>query len=410
MTQKKSILGIVMAGGKGERLYPLTIDRSKPSVPFGGKYRIVDFALSNFVNSGIYSIYVLVQYKSQSLIEHIRSGWRRQGMLVKHFITVVPPQMRAAQAEWYRGTADAVYQNLNLIIDFRPEVVCVFGGDHIYRMNISQMLDFHHKNKADVTVASLLVDQKESSQFGVLGVDKKNRVVSFEEKPQAPKKSELVGDKCLISMGNYIFNTKVLLDALLKDAEDKNSSHDFGKDVIPRLIKEKNVYAYNFMKNRIPALKKYEEQSYWRDVGTIYSFWKANMDLLGEKPALDLDNQQWPIYASSLDAPPAKLHNNTIINSMLSEGCNVQGAHIENSIIGRGVRIGKNTRIKNSIILDFTIIGENAVVQNAIVDRFNTLEKNSSVGVNLDEDKKKYFVDDHNIVVLRRGGRNVLYW
>jgi len=400
-----------MAGGKGERLHPLTIDRSKPSVPFGGKYRIIDFALSNFVNSGIYSIYVLVQYRSQSLIEHIRSGWRRQGMLVKHFITVVPPQMRTQQTEWYRGTADAVHQNQNLIIDFRPDVVCVFGGDHIYRMNISQMLDFHFKNKAEVTVASLLVDKKESCQFGVLEVNGNGRVVDFEEKPKVPKNSELIGDKCFISMGNYIFNTSVLLDALVKDAEDKQSSHDFGKDVVPRLIKEKRVYAYNFCKNRIPSLKRYEEQSYWRDVGTIGAFYRANMDLLGDTPVLDLDNKDWPIYASSLDAPPARITNTHIVNSLLSEGCNLQDARVEHSIIGRGVRIGKKSIITNSIILDFTVIGEHSRINNTIIDRFNNLPRHTDIGFNAAEDKKKYFVDEESgVVVLKRGGRNILYY
>ena len=272
--RRARILGIIMAGGKGERLHPLTRERSKPAVPFGGKYRIVDFVLSNFVNSGIFSIYVLVQYKSQSLIEHLQIGWRHGGLLRDHFISIVPPQMRMGEM-WYRGTADAVAQNLHLIQDFNPDMVAIFGADHIYRMDLNQMLTFHQEAQADVTVAARPVAVGEAAQFGVLAVDRHGRVVEFTEKP--PRPSPMPGDsaRALVSMGNYLFDRRVLVEALVDDAR-RSTEHDFGRSIIPELVESGRVFAYDFQQNEVPGVKPYEEHGYWRDVGTVQAYWDAH--------------------------------------------------------------------------------------------------------------------------------------
>ncbi len=397
---RESVLALVLAGGKGERLHPLTLERTKPSVPFGGKYRIVDFALSNLVNSGIYAVYVLVQYKSQSLIEHIRTTWRRAGVLPQHFITVVPPQMRREGIkEWYRGTADSVYQNINLIYDFKPKIVAIFGADHIYRMNIKQMVDFHIRKKAHLTISMVPVEQKEAKKFGILRVDDNLKVKSFREKPSLKGKSMVFA-----SMGNYIFDTDTLIDVLEK-VSDKTTTHDFGRDIVPYLIRKKaKVFAYDFSMNKIPLLKKYEDRFYWRDVGTIYSYWCANMDLLGERPRLDLNNPLWPIYASNFNVPPSYIAGSSISNSLVGEGCRIYNAEVINSILGRGVIVEKGCRIKDSIIMDFTIVRKNSQINRAIIDRFNIITS-KFIGYSLQHDKKNYFVDSSGIVVIKRGSR-----
>ncbi|HUK40013.1 MAG TPA: sugar phosphate nucleotidyltransferase, partial [Candidatus Acidoferrales bacterium] len=259
------VLGIVLAGGRGERLYPLTAHRAKPAVPFGGRYRIIDFVLSNFVNSGILSIYVLTQFKAQSLLEHLDKGWRATDFLGEHFITSVPAQMRMGE-DWYQGTADSVYQNLYLIQRHNPRLVAIFGADHIYRMNIRQMIDEHQKKLADATVAALPVSIEEAPQFGVIEVDTDWRIVGFEEKPSRPKSIPGEPNSALVSMGNYLFNTDTVMEALVRDSKQDASKHDFGKDILPSLIEDKKVYAYDFRKNRVPSTQKGEEPSYWRDL------------------------------------------------------------------------------------------------------------------------------------------------
>jgi len=405
-TGRTEVLALVLAGGKGERLHPLTLERTKPSVPFGGKYRIIDFALSNLTNSGIYSIYVLVQYKSQSLIEHIRTTWRKAGVMPQHFITVVPPQMRLEGiSDWYRGTADSVYQNINLIYDFKPKIVAIFGGDHVYRMNVRQMIDFHLKKKAKVTVSAVPVKSKESVHFGIVETDSDSRIINFKEKPFISEDKSV-----LASMGNYIFDADVLIEALGEVTAQQATTHDFGKDILPHLVgKKANVYAYDFSHNRIPALKKYEESFYWRDVGTIEQYWQANMDLLGRTPKLDLDNPSWPIYASNLYSPPSYIFNSTVDNSLLCEGTKVYGSNVKNSIIGRDVIIEEDCQIQDSIIMDFTVIGKHSKIKRAIVDRCNVIEQNTSIGLNHEQDVKKYVVDDCGIVILKRGSRKADY-
>ena len=302
-----------MAGGKGERLHPLTRDRSKPSVPFGGRYRIVDFVLSNFVNSEMAALYVLVQYKSQSLIEHLRQAWRTSGILPDYFITVVPPQMRFGPA-WYRGTADAVLQNLNVVDDFNPDVVAIFGADHIYRMDINQMLAFHEESGADVTVAARPVPRAEATPFGILEIDRSGRVVAFEEKPARPKGMPNDPEHSLVSMGNYLFSRQALTDALLADAR-RSTDHDFGRSIIPELVPTGRVYAYDVQSNEVPGVKPYEEHAYWRDVGTVQAYWDAHMDLLGESPAFDLDNRWWPIRTGQHPGPAARFIGGEVDNA-----------------------------------------------------------------------------------------------
>ncbi|MCP4651794.1 MAG: glucose-1-phosphate adenylyltransferase [Candidatus Omnitrophica bacterium] len=402
---RSSILAFVLAGGVGKRLYPLTLERTKPSVPFGGKYRIIDFALSNLINSGVYSIYVPVQYKSQSLIEHLRTTWRKSGVLSKHFITVVPPQMRREEIQaWYRGTADSVYQNINLIYDFKPKIVAIFGGDHIYRMNIKQMIDFHIKNKAHLTVSTTPIESKDASEFGIVQLDGSLRIKDFKEKPEMSGKSQVFA-----SMGNYIFNADVLVETL-EEMIEKTTAHDFGRDIIPYLIRKKTrVFGYDFSKNAIPSLKKHEERGYWRDVGTIESYWKANMDLLGRRPKLDLTNHSWPVYGSSVDLPPAYTVGSDIDNSLVTAGVRVYGAKIKNSIIGRGVILEEGCKIEDSIIMDFAVIGKNCKIKRTIVDRYNTIKRNTRIGFNKESDAKKYFLDPSGIVVVKRGARKIFY-
>lgn len=396
---RKGILAFVLAGGRGKRLYPLTAERSKPSVPFGGKYRIIDFTLSNLLNSGIFSIYVLVQYKSQSLIEHVRTSWLKAGFLPNHFITVVPPQMRRKEREeWYKGTVDSIYQNINLIYDYKPKFVAIFGGDHIFRMDIRKMIDFHIEKKSHLTISSIPVKADQASQFGILGVEDDLKVKAFVEKACFSGKSRL-----LASMGNYIFNTDFLLQ-ILESQAGKGKIDDFGKDMMPYLVKKKaRVFAYDFSQNRIPALKPYEANYYWRDVGTVSSYWQANMELLGDKPLLDLNNQSWPIYASHLDASPANIFDSKFENSLICEGSRVCGAKIKNSIIGKSVTIEEGSLIEGSIIMDHSLIKRNSLIKRAIIDRFNVLPAQTKIGYHPDKDAVRYAVDSSGIVLIGRG-------
>jgi len=400
---KKRILAMVMSGGKGERLFPLTGERSKPSVPFGGRYRLIDFPLSNLINSGIYSIYVLVQYKSQSLIEHVRTAWQKAGVLPEHFVTVVPPQMRLeAVRDFYRGTADAIYQNINLIYDFKPDMVMILSSDHIYRMDMTQMVDFHLRRGSDVTVSAIPVPSSDAFRFGIVDLGHDHRVRSFREKPTLSGKGSVYA-----SMGNYIFSTDALIRAVEKVAASRGSSHDFGKDILPYMVKNKGrVIAYDFSSNRIPGLREYEEPCYWRDVGTIASYWSSNMDLLGRHPRLDLFNKSWPIYTSDLNIPPSCFVSARLDNVLTGEGTHVFSSSVKNSILGRGVKIEEGCSIEDSIIMDFTIVGKGSRIRKTIVDRFNLLEVGTTIGFDLAADAKKYHLDKTcGIVVVKRGSR-----
>jgi glucose-1-phosphate adenylyltransferase len=394
---------MIMAGGKGERLHPLTRDRSKPAVPFGGRYRIVDFVLSNFVNSQLLALYILVQYKSQSLIEHVRLAWRTGGILPDSFVTVVPPQMRTGPA-WYRGTADAVLQNLNLVDDFNPDVVAIFGSDHIYRMDVAQMLNFHWEAGADVTVAARPVPLEEASQFGVLAVDGASRVTEFQEKPTRP--SPMPGDagQALASMGNYLFNRRILAAALLDDAR-RSTEHDFGRSIIPELVPSRRVFAYDFQTNEVPGIKPYEEPGYWRDVGTIEAYWQAHMDLLGEAPRFDLDNREWPIRTGQHPGPAARFIGGDVDNAQIAEGSLIKRATIRNSILGRSVWVNEGAVIEDSIVMDHTTVGKGARLRRAIVDRFNIVPADAEIGLDPAADRLRWHLDPSGLVVVPRGGR-----
>jgi glucose-1-phosphate adenylyltransferase len=394
---------MIMAGGRGDRLQPLTRDRSKPAVPFGGRHRIVDFVLSNFVNSELLSLYVLVQYKSQSLIEHIRLSWRTTGIVPDYFVTVVPPQMRTGAA-WYRGTADAVLQNLNLIDDFNPDVIAVFGADHVYRMDIAQMLTFHRESAADATIAARPVPLAEASAFGVLAVDRARRVISWDEKPARPEAMPDSPGRALVSMGNYLFSRNALVEALLDDAR-RSTDHDFGRSIIPEMVPGGRVFGYDFQTNEIPGVKPYEEPAYWRDVGTIETYWQAHMDLLGESPRFDLDNREWPMRTGQHPGPPARFIGSDVDNAQVAEGSLIKRATIRNSILGRSVWVNEGAVIEDSIIMDHTTVGKGARVRRAVIDRYNLVPAGAEIGLDPVADRRRYHVDPSGIVVLARGGR-----
>ena len=393
------VLAIILAGGKGERLYPLTKERSKPAVPFGGKYRLIDFVLSNFVNSGVLSIYILVQYLSQSMIEYIRANWRTAGLTRDQFITMVPPQMRLGDS-WYRGTADAVRQNLNLILDFDPDIVAVFGADHIYRMDVGQMLRFHAQSKADITVAAIPVHWKQASAFGIIQADAKGRMTGFQEKPKDPKRVPGT-EHVLASMGNYLFNRDALVDILSTTTFD--SELDFGKSILPNEFKKRRIFVYDFAKNQLPGLKDYEEKGYWRDVGTLSAFYDANMDILGAKPKLNLNNRKWFIHSGRYDGPPAKVLDAKLSNCIVGDGCFLRQCTVKNSILGRGVHVHEGAVIEDSIIMDFCKIRANAKIRRTIVDRFNDIPMRESIGFDAKRDAERYFVDPSGLVAVSRG-------
>ena len=387
-----------MAGGKGQRLLPLTEVRSKPAVPFGGKYRIIDFVLSNFVNSDITSLYVLVQYRSQSLIEHLRRSWQLGGRLSHSFVSVVPPQMRARDG-WYEGTADAVYQNLNLIADWKPDIIAVFGADHVYRMDIRQMLAEHLAHDADATVAALPVPVDAAGGFGILEADEEGRMIGFEEKPSAPKAIPGRPGYALSSMGNYLFNTAALVPLLERDAS-RPGTHDFGRNIVPELLEDHRVYVYNHETNEIPGLRAYEERGYWRDVGTLEAYWQANMDLLGETPLFDLRNPAWPIFSSESEQPMATLVRTRVDDSMIGEGTLCLDAEIKKSVIGRGVRIERGAHLEECVILDDVRIGAHARLRRVIADRGSSVPAHSRIGYDAGHDRRTFHVSQSGLVVL----------
>lgn len=394
---KEKILAMVLAGGVGARLAPLTSERSKPAVPFGGRYRIVDFVLSNLVNSEIYSIYILVQYRSQSLIEHIQSAWALAPGIANQFVTVVPPQM-AEGSESFAGTADAIYQNRNLIRQEESTLVAVFGADHIYRMDIRQMVAFHRERGADVTVAALPVPLSEARAFGVISEDGEGRVQEFQEKPDQPNALPTDPGRAYASMGNYIFNADVLLSAL--ELARERGEHDFGHHVLPRLVDTHRVYAYDFSSNRVPGVQAYEEQGYWRDVGTPDAYFAAAMDTLGKEPRFDLFNPRWPIRSIGFQGPPAHIDAARIETSDIAAGSVIEGATICNSIIRYEVIIEEGVVIEDCVIMDFCVIKKGARLRRAIVDRYNVIEAGARIGFDHDADALRYTVTASGIVVV----------
>ena len=405
---QKSVLAMVMAGGKGTRLFPLTKERAKPAVPFGGKYRIIDFVLSNLVNSGIYSVYVLTQFKSQSLTEHLLGGWSGTGFLTSHFVIPVPAQQQSGEA-WYQGTADAIHQNLNLIRDARPHIVCIFGGDHIYRMDVSQMIAWHEQQMADCTVAGIQVPLEDASEFGVIEVDEDWRIVGFEEKPEKPRPIPGMPDKALVSMGNYVFTGRALVNVLMDDAGNPKSSHDFGKDIIPNRLKDHRIYCYDFAQNRIPGQPG--PNTYWRDVGTIQSYFDANMDLRDVVPEFNLYNRQWPIRTRRYDDPPAKFvheadgRTGQAVNSVVCPGAILSGCSVRNSIIGRNAKIHSFAEVTDSIIFDNVEVGRGARIHNAVVDKNVRIAEGATIGHDTEQDAEDHFISDSGIVVVAKAPR-----
>ncbi|EGV17839.1 glucose-1-phosphate adenylyltransferase [Thiocapsa marina] len=399
--QTDRIIAFVMAGGQGSRLQPLTTARSKPSVPFGARYRIVDFVLSNLVNSQIQTIYLLVQYKSQSLIEHVRKAWTISPLLQSQFVTVVPPQMMSG-THWFQGTADAVNQNIALIEEHRPDLVAVFGADHIYRMDIRQMVDFHKARNADVTIAALPVPLAEASSFGVIAADEEGRINAFEEKPANP--SPLPGDPnmAFASMGNYIFDAKVLMQAL-KESEAAGES-DFGQHVLPRLLNTHRLFAYDFATNVIPGVHPYETSVYWRDVGTIDAYFDAHKDVLGAEPVFDMFNPEWPIYSSGYQGPVARVLGGELRNTLLGAATMIhEGARLTNSIIRRETVIEEDVVLEDCIIMDYVRICRGARLRNVIVDRHNVIEAGDRIGFDPVKDQQRFHVTAGGVTVVPMG-------
>jgi len=399
MKQPK-ILAFVMAGGEGSRLQPLTVDNSKPSLPFGSRYRIVDFVLSNLLNSGIQAIYMLVQYKSQSLIEHVRKAWVVSPMRNEEFVTVVPPQMMRG-GDWFQGTADAVYQNINLIQLHDPDLVVVFGADHIYRMDIQQMVDFHHERAADVTVAALPVPLADARGFGVIAADHAGRVNEFQEKPANPTPMPSDPTRAYASMGNYLFDAKVLVQAL-KEANQRGE-HDFGQNILPKLKETHRLFAYDFSTNKVPGTKPYEEIGYWRDVGTLDAYFEAHQDMLGLTPRFDVFNPQWRIFSSNYQGPVARILEAQMHNSVIAAGSMVHQASIRNSMIRREVIIEDDVELEDCVIQDYVWIKRGSRLRRVIVGQYNVIEAGSRIGFDPEADRRRYVVTDGGITVVGPG-------
>jgi len=390
------VLAIVLAGGAGKRLAPLTDDRAKPAVPFGGLYRLIDFALSNLVNAGCRRICVLTQYKSHSLDRHVTTTWRLSSLL-GNYVTPVPAQQRLGP-HWYTGSADAIYQSLNLIFDDQPDIVAVFGADHVYRMDMMQMVRQHVAGGAGVSVAAIPVDRQEATSFGVIQTSDDGRTVeAFLEKPAEPPGLPGNPDLAYASMGNYVFSTEVLVEALRQDAADDGSRHDMGGDILPMLVKQGCAQAYNFLDNAVPGADA-RDAGYWRDVGTLDSYYDAQLDLCAVHPVFNLYNDRWPILTHVPSQPPAKFVHDSgdrigrAINSVVSNGVIVSGGLVSQSVLSPGVRINSWSRVERSVIMHHTRIGRNAVVKNAILDKNVVVPDHAVVGVDKEHDRARGFV------------------
>jgi glucose-1-phosphate adenylyltransferase len=401
MPLMRDTIAVLLAGGQGERLFPLTRDRAKPAVSFGGTYRIIDVTLSNCINSDLRRVFVLTQYKALSLNRHIRRGWTPL-LGLGEYIEVLPPQMRVSTT-WYLGTADAVYQNIYSIGNERSSYVVILSGDHIYKMNYQKMLQYHVDSGAHATVATLEVDPEEASErFGVMETDNNWRVTNFQEKPKDPARSRLHPDKVNASMGIYVFNTQLLIPILIADADDPHSSHDFGRDIIPKMIAKYRVHAYNFEdENRTGP-------QYWRDVGTIDSYYDANMDLVSVSPVFNLYDKDWVLRTWQQQYPPAKFvfadpgRMGVALDSIVSGGCVVSGGRVQGSVLGYDVRVNSYCDVQDSIIYNHVNVGRYSRIRKAIIDRHVSLPEHTEIGYNLEEDKKKYFVSDNGVVVVVR--------
>jgi glucose-1-phosphate adenylyltransferase len=402
------VLAIVLAGGEGKRLMPLTLDRAKPAVPFGGQYRLIDFALSNLANGGILRIVVLTQYKSHSLDLHVTRTWR-MSTLLGNYVAPVPAQMRRGR-QWFAGSADAVFQNLNIIGDEKPEYVCVFGADHIYRMDPRQVLDEHVATGAGLTVAAIRVPRWEAHHFGVISVGEGTRIARFDEKPSDPPGLPDAPDQVFASMGNYVFTTEALIDALHADAANDLSRHDFGGDIVPALVAAGDAHVYDFSRNDVPGATE-RDRGYWRDVGTLDSYYEASMDLVLVHPVFNLYNQQWPIYTAGVQLPPAKFvfedhdRRGQAFDSLVSAGVIIAGGTVRRSVLSPGVRVESGALVEDSVLMDGVTVHPGGVVRRAIVDKNVEVAAGSGLGVDADFDRSRFAVSERGVVVVGKGDK-----
>lgn len=396
-------LTLLLAGGQGARLNPLTRDRAKPAVPFGGKYRVIDFTLSNCLHSGLRQILVMTQYKSQSLQRHLRDGWSIFSPECGEFITMVPPQMRTNDS-WYEGTADALYQNLYLLERSPAENALILAADHIYRMDYAAMIAAHKENKADLTIACMKVPIREASAFGVMAVDSESRILTFDEKPEFPKSLPDDSDQALVSMGIYVFNKDVLMRELVDDHQDQRSSHDFGHDIIPRMIERCQVFAYAFGGSR----GRVSSDQYWRDVGTIDAYYEANMDLLKPTPPLNLYQEDWGIRTYHGQNPPARMvpsvtgNQGELVDSILGAGALISGATVRRSILSSRVQVMDGATVEDAILFDHVSVGEGATLKRCIIDKGVKIPPGMKIGVDIERDRKRFTLSDAGIIVVPR--------
>ncbi|MGO9828767.1 MAG: glucose-1-phosphate adenylyltransferase [Myxococcaceae bacterium] len=401
-------LAMILAGGAGTRLEPLTRERAKPAVPFGGRYRIIDFVLSNFANSGIYKVKVLTQYKSDSLNKHLSRTWRMTAFL-GHYVEAVPAQMRTG-LDWYKGNADAIYQNLNLISDEEPDFVFVFGADHIYRMDVRQMLDFHMEHRADCTVAAIPVPIEQGRDFGIIDVGPEGEMRGFLEKPKDPPPMPGNPNLCLASMGNYLFSTQTLVREIERDAVRDNSAHDFGKSILGELHQHARVFVYDFAKNDVPGMED-KERGYWRDVGDIDSYYQANMGLVDVDPVFNLYNFRWPLFTQPQTFPPAKFvfadqasgRVGYATDSLVSEGCIVSGGHVHHSVLSPRVRVNSYSTVEQSILFENVQIGRRSKIRKAIIDKNVEIPVGTTIGFEPEADRRRFHVTPQGVVVIPKG-------
>ncbi len=400
-TVMHDVLALVLAGGKGERLHPLTLHRAKPAVPFGGKYRLIDFTLSNCINSHIRKIAVLTQYKSLSLNRHLAYGWNLFSAELGEYIISIPPQQRTGE-RWYEGTADAVYQNIYMIEKEAPSYIFILSADHVYKMDYSDMFEFHIEKGADVTIAAIEMERGKASSFGVMEVDKDFRVIGFEEKPEKPKPVPDNPGHSLVSMGIYLFNTKDIIGELRADSM-RDTAHDFGRNIIPSMLGSRNIYAYNFKDEN----KK--EAKYWRDVGTIDSYWEATMDLCSVDPLFNLYDKQWPIRTYQCQNPPAKFvfaqeykggRLGIALDSTVCDGCIISGGRVQNSVLSPGVRVNSYAEVRESILMENVEIGRHCKIRRAIIDKDVYIPPKMVIGYDLENDRKKFYVSPNGVVVI----------
>ncbi|MCG6869075.1 MAG: glucose-1-phosphate adenylyltransferase [Gammaproteobacteria bacterium] len=401
----KETLALILAGGRGSRLGPLTQWRAKPAVPFGGKFRIIDFPLSNCINSGIRRVGVATQYKSHSLIKHIQHGWGFLRGEFGEYVELLPAQQRIATS-WYQGTADAVFQNIDIIRSDEPEYLLVLAGDHIYKMDYGPMLAYHVEKKADLTVGCSEISVEQARAFGVMSVDETGRVLRFAEKPEAPEPVPGSGDTALASMGIYVFNTNFLIEQLIKDADVPGSSHDFGHNIIPSVIGRYRAYAYPFRDVQETQESQESQQAYWRDVGTVDAYWAANMELIGVTPELNLYDAFWPIWTYQVQAPPAKFvfddedHRGMALDSMVSGGCIISGATVRHSLLFTNVAVSSWSMIEDTVVLPNVVIGKNCRIRRAVIDKGCVIADGTVIGEDREEDARRFYVSDGGVTLV----------